>query len=249
MLRLLCITAHPDDEAGAFGGTLLLCQDREVETSVVCLTAGTAARNRGGARSDEELAQMRRAEFAESCRMLGVTNYEVLDYLDGQLERTEVLAVTRDIVRRIRSLRPHVVLTFGPDGGLTAHIDHAMAGMFATMAYQWAGRSDRFPEQLNEGLRPHRAQKLYHLAADFVLPDRAPISPPTVTARIEIGEERFRKKTQAFTLHTTQTPLFDKLKKNLGQGGGTLEMYHLLCTRDPRDAKLETDLFEGVVED
>ncbi len=47
MLKLLCVTAHPDDEAGAFGGTLLLYHERGVETSVVCMTAGTAARNRG----------------------------------------------------------------------------------------------------------------------------------------------------------------------------------------------------------
>jgi hypothetical protein len=28
-----------------------------------------------------------------------------------------------------------------------------------------------------------------------------------------------------------------------------VEMYHLAVTRDPREAKLETDLFEGVVEE
>ena len=36
-------------EAGAFGGTLLLYGERGVETSVVCLTAGTADPNRGSA--------------------------------------------------------------------------------------------------------------------------------------------------------------------------------------------------------
>ena len=72
MRKLLCVTAHPDDEAGAFGGTLLLYHDRGVETSVVCLTAGTAARNRGSATTNEELAMLRRAEFAASCKMLGV---------------------------------------------------------------------------------------------------------------------------------------------------------------------------------
>ena len=42
--RLLCITAHPDDEAGGFGGTLLQYAERGVETHVVCLTPGQAAR-------------------------------------------------------------------------------------------------------------------------------------------------------------------------------------------------------------
>ena len=152
-------------------------------------------------------------------------------------------------MQRIRQIRPQVILTFGIDGGLTGHADHAMAGVFASMAFEWAGRPDRFPEQIESGLQPHRAQKLYYLTADFVLPDRQPIAPPTVTTRIEIGKERFEKKAEAFRLHTTQTPLFERVRKNLGRREGTVEMYHLVATRDPQDLKPETDLFEGVVED
>jgi len=249
MLKLLCITAHPDDEAGAFGGTLLLYGERGVETSVVCLTAGTAARNRGTARNNEELAELRRAEFAASCKVLKVTQGEVLDYPDSKLDRADLYQVVGDLVVRIRQIRPHVVLTFGPDGGLTGHVDHAMAGAFATMAFEWAGRPDRYPEQLERGLKPHRARKLYYYTSDFLLDDRQPIAPPTVTARVEVGEERFEKKHLAFQQHTTQKPLFERVKKNLRQGTGAVEMYHLAATRDPREAKFETDLFEGVVEE
>jgi LmbE family N-acetylglucosaminyl deacetylase len=249
MLKLLCVTAHPDDEAGAFGGTLLLYHDRGVETQVVCMTAGTAARNRGSSRSNEELAAMRRAEFAASCKLLNVSQYEMLDYPDGELDRTDYYRAVEDLTRRMRQIRPHVVLTFGPDGGLTGHVDHAMAGVFATLAFEWAGRPDRYPEQLEQGLTPHRAQKLYYLAADFVLPDRQIIAPATVTTRVEVGAERFEKKDEAFRQHTTQAPLFERVKKNLGQRSGGVEMYHLAATRDPREAKHEADLFEGVVEE
>jgi LmbE family N-acetylglucosaminyl deacetylase len=249
MFRLLCVTAHPDDEAGAFGGTLLMYQERGVETSVVCLTAGTAARNRGRARSDEELAALRRAEFAASCKLLNVSHAEVLDFPDGSLDRSDFYQVAGALTRRMREIRPHVVLTFGMDGGLTGHVDHAMAGMFASVAFEWAGRPDRFPEQIEQGLKPHRVQKLYYVTADFFLPDRQPIALPTVTARIEIGKERFEKKVEAFHLHQTQAPLFERVRKNLGHRLGTVEMYHLVAARDPREAKLETDLFEGVAED
>jgi len=249
MRRLLCITAHPDDEAGAFGGTLQLYHERGIETFVVCMTAGTAARNRGTARTDEELAGLRRAEFAASCKLLGVAGGEVLDYPDGKLDRVDLRQAVGDLVRRIRELRPQVIVTFGPDGGLTGHIDHAMAGTFATLAFEWAGRTDRYPEQLERGMRPHRAQKLYYHSADLNLPDRQPIAQPTVTARIEIGSARFEKKVQAFRLHTTQAPLFERVRKNLGEHLGTMEMYHLAATRDPREGKYETDLFEGVEEE
>jgi len=249
MLRLMCVTAHPDDEAGAFGGTLLLYHERGVETSVICMTAGTAARNRGTARNDDELAGLRLAEFAASCKLLNVNRAEVLAFPDGRLDRTDPYHAVGELTRRMRQIRPHVVITFGIDGGLTGHADHAMAGMFASMAFEWAGRTDRFLEQFEQGLTPHRPQKLYYVAADFLLPDRQPIAPPTVTARIEVGKERFEKKVEAFQLHKTQAPLFGRVRKNLGQRGGDVEMYHLVARRDPGEAHPETDLFEGVVED
>jgi len=246
MRTLLCVTAHPDDEAGAFGGALLLYHERGVETSVICMTEGTAARNRGSARTNEELAALRRTEFAASCKLLNVSHGEVLNYPDGGLDHVDLYRATGEIVLRIRQLRPQVMLTFGPDGGLTGHVDHAMAGIFATLAFEWARRPDRFPEQLESGLAPHRTQKLYYHAADFLLPGRQPISQPTVTARIEIGKERFEKKFQAFQQHKTQAPLFEKVRQNLGDKLGTVEMYHLAACSEPSEAQPETDLFNGI---
>src|SRR5580704_19471802 len=106
MRKLLCVTAHPDDEAGAFGGTLLLYAERGVETSVICLTEGTAARNRGTATTNEELAKLRRAEFAASCTLLGIRHGEVFAYSDGKLDHADLYQVVGDLVLRIRRLRP-----------------------------------------------------------------------------------------------------------------------------------------------
>src|SRR5579862_4683061 len=90
MLRLMCITAHPDDEAGGFGGTLREYADRGVETCVLCLTPGQAATHRGGAKDDHELAAMRRKEFAASCEILHVSRGLVLDFPDGHLHRQDL---------------------------------------------------------------------------------------------------------------------------------------------------------------
>ena len=84
MRRLLCVTAHPDDEAAVFGGALLLYQSRGVETYVISLTAGEAG-SRGTANSREELAEVRRAEFSAACEILKVSDGEVLGYPDGAL--------------------------------------------------------------------------------------------------------------------------------------------------------------------
>jgi LmbE family N-acetylglucosaminyl deacetylase len=242
--RFLLVTAHPDDEAGGFGGTLALYSKRGVAINVVCLTAGTAARNRGAAKTNEELAAMRRVEFAASCELLGVSG-EVLDYPDASLSKIGLEPVG-DLVLRIRKLKPQVVLTFGPEGGLTGHLDHGMAGIFATLAFQWAARPERFPEQLTGEVQVHRAQKLYWSTAPFELPQRPPIALAPVTASIEIGGF-FETKVRAFNQHTTQAPLFARFEENMGQMARS-EHFHLAAASEPQRAEPETDLLVGVKE-
>ena len=245
MPRLLCITAHPDDEAGAFGGVLLRCAERGVETHVICLTSGTAATYRGSAKSNEELAAMRRNEFAASCKLLQVAQGTVLDYPDGALDKQDFLAVVGNLARRIRELRPEVVITMGPEGAITAHPDHSMVSIFATMAFHWAGRTNRFADQLENGLKPHRAQKLYYGTALFTIPDRQPISPPPASAVLELSPHELDTKINAFKCHTSQAPLFPFFEETMRRRGH-VEVFHLAASITPQKMEAETDLFAGV---
>ncbi|MGH8630561.1 MAG: PIG-L deacetylase family protein [Burkholderiales bacterium] len=247
MLRLLCITAHPDDEASSFGGTLLRSHDRGIETHVLCLTPGQAATHRGGARSDDELAAMRRREFAAACEILKITRGEVLDYPDAALDRVELRSIVGDLVGRIRHLRPHVIITFGPEGAVTAHPDHSMCSIFTSMAYHWAGRSNRYPDQLQNGRTPHCAQKLYYATTLFTLPDRQPVSLAPATADIDIAPH-LETKITAFEAHTSQAPLFPLFAK-IVRKRGQRELFHLAASVTPQQLQPETDLFAGVVGD
>ncbi|MGH9556247.1 MAG: PIG-L deacetylase family protein [Terriglobales bacterium] len=247
MLRLLCVTAHPDDEASSFGGTLLLSRDRGIETHVLCLTPGQAATHRGGARSDDELAAMRRREFAAACGILKITRGEVLDYPDAALDRVELNGVVGDLVRRIREVRPHVVITFGTEGAVTAHPDHSMCSIFTSMAYHWAGRTNRYPEQLQNSCTPHRAQKLYYATTLFTLPGRQPVSLAPATADIDITPY-LETKIAAFEAHTSQAPLFPLFAKVVRKRGPR-ELFHLAAAVTPQQLQQETDLFAGVTDD
>jgi LmbE family N-acetylglucosaminyl deacetylase len=243
MFRLLVVTAHPDDESGGFGGTLALYAERGVQTHVLCLTAGAAARHRGPARSAEELKALRRDELAQACRVLKTTSCELLDYPDGSLPRADFYTAAGDVVRRIRRLRPHIVLTFGAEGAVTGHPDHAMAGLFASAAFQWAPRLDRFAQDFGG---PWRPQKLYYGTVLFNLPDRPPIALPPVTAEIDVSPYVARK-LQAFKSHLTQEPLFPIFEGSLAQQGGK-ECFHLAASTTPRKIEWESDLFAGVTE-
>ena len=241
---MMVVTAHPDDEASSFGGSLRLYRERGVETCIICLTPGQAATHRGNARSDQELGELRRKEFAAACEILKVSRGIVLDYPDGQLHRLEMQRVVSDLTLRIREFRPQVLLTFDAAGSVTGHTDHTMASVFATLAFHWAGRSNRFPDQLTGSATPHQIQKLYHTAADFTLPGRQPVTLPPVTTIIEIGNY-LETKLEAFRAHTTQQPLWSCLKSTRGSAAG--ESYFIWRqVQNAGPVVQESDLFAGV---
>ncbi len=243
----MVITAHPDDEAANFGGTLRLYRDRGVETCLLCLTPGQAATHRGGAHTDAELAAIRRQEFAASCEILQVSRGLVLDYPDGQLHRQDLYRVVCDLTRHVRELRPQVMLTFGPEGGLTAHTDHSMTSVFATLAYHWAGRDNRYPDQIKDGLTPHRTQKLYYATGNFRLPGRPPVTLPSPTTVIEIGDY-VESKISAFKAHASQARLWPLFEQNV-RPRGRQEMFHLAASVNSAAIGPDADLFEGIKDD
>ena len=247
MRRMMVVTAHPDDEASSFGGSLRLYAERGVETCIICLTPGQAATYRGGARNDQELGAMRREEFAAACKILHVSRGIVLDYPDGQLHRLDMQRVVSDLTQRIREFRPQVLLTFDPAGGVTGHTDHTMASVFATLAFHWAGRSNRFPDQLTGSVIPHRVQKLYHATADFTLPGRQPVTLAPVTTIIEIGNY-LETKLEAFRAHASQQPLWSLFEEFARKRGGR-ELFHLAASANAAPVALESDLFAGVTDD
>lgn len=120
--RTLAVVAHPDDEAWALGGTLAGCAVLGGDVHVLFATRGEAGGDlRGEATPGVELAALRSREAEASCRALGA-HAHFGDLPDGGLvEHGE--AGRALVAHMIRSLRPHVVLTLGRDGGY-GHLDH-----------------------------------------------------------------------------------------------------------------------------
>jgi LmbE family N-acetylglucosaminyl deacetylase len=236
----MCVVAHPDDECFAFGGALALAAEQGVETYVICLTDGQAASNRGAAASPEELGKMRRAEFAASCDVLGVTRHELLDYQDGQLEFADFSKVASLLVAKMREYKPHVVLTFSSDGAVNTHADHTMVSAFTCAAYHWAASPKRFPE-----LGPiHHADRLYLLTATFFIEGRPAPMPAPWSAELDIRHLMERKQ-RAFEQHTSQAPLVEQTRAMFAQFGQS-EHYLLAAVREPQPMRLQTSFFDGL---
>jgi LmbE family N-acetylglucosaminyl deacetylase len=245
--RLMCITAHPDDESGAFAGALMQAHAQGAETSVICLTDGRAASNRGDAANEQELGEMRRQEFAAALRVLNADHGEVLDYPDGKLARQDFTEVTAALVDRIRRLRPQVVVTFGGDGNVNLHADHTMVSFFATAAFHWAGRRDFAPERA-AGLACYRPQKLYYAAPLFFARlsagEASEIAVTPYSLVLELGNLK-AKKLEAFLEHKSQAAILAQVRDAFSRTGEE-ERFLLVATRGQRPSMPETNMFDGI---
>jgi len=162
-LKLMCIIAHPDDESLAMGGTLAKYAHEGIETSLVVATRG----ERGWRGSDDEhpgeiaLGTIREKELREASSVLGISHLAFLDYVDGDLDQTEYTEVVAKIVTSLRIVRPHVIITFGPDG-LYGHPDHIAISQYTSAAVLCAA-DPGYP--LVRHIRPHLVSKLYYRVA------------------------------------------------------------------------------------
>src|SRR5258705_8915525 len=171
MRGLTAVFAHPDDETFAIGGTLARYTGDGVRCSLYCATDGDAGRSSGiPVSSRAELGALRGAELQAASEVLGIAAIERGGHADGALAAADPEVVMAQIVRLIRRERPGVVVTFGPEGAPTRHRDPRAISRLATAAALLADTTTAYPEQLAEGLAPHRADRLCYVT----LPPPAP---------------------------------------------------------------------------
>ncbi len=159
----LVIAAHPDDgDFGAAGHSSQLALRGWDVYFLVCTNGAKGTEDRTMTR--ERLIALRREEQREACRRMGVKDAFFLDNEDGELTYDRVLL--GQIVRHIRMLRPHTVLTHDPTDiiirdSFINHPDHRATGTATLDAvYPTARDHLNFPEHLAEGLEPHKVKEV-----------------------------------------------------------------------------------------
>jgi LmbE family N-acetylglucosaminyl deacetylase len=161
--RALVVAAHPDDSEFGAGGTVAQWSREGWEVYYLICTDGSKG-SEDPEMTPDRLVPMRRDEQRAAARVLGVKEVFFLDYVDGELTYTPDLM--RDVVRHIRKLRPHSVITHDPNqivrNMFINHPDHRAAGEVAIDAvYPIARNRPSFPELLAEGLEPFSVKEIY----------------------------------------------------------------------------------------
>jgi len=162
----MCVLAHPDDESLGTGGALAKYAAEGVETYLVTATRGERGWQ-GDARDypgPAALGAIREAELRAAAQVLGIRQVDFLDYIDGDLDQADPAEAIARIVRHVRAIRPHVVLTFGPAGGY-GHPDHIAISQLTTAAMVAAADASYAAADR----APHCVAKLYYMAVSHAL--------------------------------------------------------------------------------
>jgi len=155
-LTLLCVHAHPDDEASSTGGVLRTYADAGVRTVLVTCTDGALGDSPEGATPDLEhhepaqVARHREAELRAAAAILGVHRLEMLGFPDSGMEgwpqndapgsfwSTPVEEAAARLTPILLEERPQVIVTYD-ENGFYGHPDHIQANRITRAALEQSG--------------------------------------------------------------------------------------------------------------
>ena len=246
-VRVLQITAHPDDESA---GTLTwLSRKYRATTALFCLTRGEGGQNILGTEKYEALGLVRTGELLEACRHYGVELFfgNNLDFgfsktAEETLSKWGQDAALEEMVRFIRRWRPSIILSRFGGTPADGHGHHQAAGKLALEAYKIAADPEAFPEHLKRGLQPWQAKKLYTSSRSARMADNV-----AVIVRIPVGDydpvlgRSYREiASEGYSRHRTQ-----------GMGTafalpGSADEYFQLSDSDKESPQEEASLFDGI---
>lgn len=154
MKNLVCIFAHPDDEAFGPGGTIVKLS-KKYNIYLLCATKGEEGQNSLKLKvQGSKLGEIRAGELRRAAKILGIKKVHFLGFKDGSLNNNLYHKLATSIKRKLVELKPLIVLTYEPRG-VTGHIDHITVSMVTMYVVQ----NLKFVKEVWQSCRPERFAK------------------------------------------------------------------------------------------
>jgi mycothiol S-conjugate amidase len=286
-LRLLAVHAHPDDESSKGAATLAYYRSRGEQVTVVSCTGGEEGRVLNEqlapwavAMAGRDLPGLRRIEMRNAAAATGI-DHRWLGYADsgwpedGEPEPINSFASipleisAEPLVRVIRELRPHVLVTYDENGGYP-HPDHVRTHEISIYARDAAADPERYPSAgpawqipktyYDRTINGPRVQAIYDalVARD---PDGELVKqmseirrwfdrPDLATSHVPVGEF-FETRDKALLSHASQVApdsSFFLWPNDVQREVWPTEDYQLVDSHVETDLP-ESDLFAGIVDE
>lgn len=168
MKRILVIFPHPDDESFATGGTIAKYAKNGWMIHLLCITRG----QKGSSEQfppGEKLGLIRSQELENAASILGISQVQMYDFIDGKLKIVARGELEDKIFKDMALIVPDIVITYEP-GGISNHPDHIRLTNAVTYAFQKYAKSlndlSRFAEL--KGIIIRDLNRLYRKSFDEV---------------------------------------------------------------------------------
>jgi LmbE family N-acetylglucosaminyl deacetylase len=210
MSAILCVCAHPDDEAFGPAGTICHYVEQGVPVDMITFTKGQVGTTSAGADGPEALGLLRTYETKASAQLLGIRNLTILDYMDGALDKEDLDELTAHVAKAIVDGGIDTVITMGPMG-LTNHGDH-IAVHYASM---------RAAEQSTKGLT------VFYVAVTGAFAKELGVTGPEAAPTHEIDiEPYFETKLASLACHSSQQDSREFFAMLANGAGPKVEWFH-----------------------
>jgi LmbE family N-acetylglucosaminyl deacetylase len=170
-MKVLLMTAHPDDADIMAAGTIARWIDEGEDVHSVIFTRGDKGHD-DPAMTADGVARLREAEQRAAAAILGVPRLTFLDFTDGDVSWAGP-AVAEAATRIVREERPDLIVTHDPYAGAPGyrvpqlHPDHRAIGAAVVDAcYFRAPGPLYYPEHGRAGLSPHRVREVLLIMSD-----------------------------------------------------------------------------------
>lgn len=125
---LVCVFAHPDDEAFGPAGTIHKFTKTH-DVYLLCATKGQVGQD-SILEPKKRLTERRVQELRTSAKILGVKQVYFLGFKDGTLSNNLYHKLAEKIKLHFEKLNPEIVMTYEPHG-ISGHIDHIAVSFVA----------------------------------------------------------------------------------------------------------------------
>ena len=204
--HVMGIWPHPDDEAYLSAGLMARMTDAERRVTVLTLTRGEKGTSDPADYDQPHFAARRERELRASLAEVGVDDVRVLDYRDGECELVDDEAAIARIADQIDSVRPDVLVTFGPDG-ITGHRDHRVVSAWVTEAWRRVGHGELFYATMSDEFVSRNADLHERIGLFTERADDGAASYPTdqIALTCDLSDDELDRKRRALAHHDSQT--------------------------------------------
>lgn len=150
---VVCVFAHPDDEAFGPSGTIYKLS-KKYDVYLLCATKGEVGKDSSG--NGKVLSDKRTEELRRSAKILGIKKVYFLGFVDGQLSNSNYHKLASKIESYVKKIKPEIILT-QELRGISGHIDHIVVSSTTSFVFQ----RNKFIKELWYVVMPENHAKIF----------------------------------------------------------------------------------------